>query len=94
MISVTVGSTFRSGVGGATHRALRLFIHPDYKMNLFPEFFIQTDLAIIRTVTPIRFGASVQPIELNTRVVPPGSQVMFAGWGSTEEVKLNTFELS
>lgn len=64
-VSVFVGSSRRRGQDGITHRALRLIIHPDYKYVPEP-FQMQADIAIIRTLSRIQFGALVQPIRIGT----------------------------
>lgn len=85
-ISIFVGSSRRRGQEGATHRALRLFIHPDYVYTVDP-LSLQADIAIIRTLTQIQFGALVQPIALGTEFVPTGSRVLLTGWGLIGHVR-------
>lgn len=86
-ISVFVGSSWRGGQGGRSHGSLRIFIHPDYVLSGNP-FKIQNDVAIIRTLSPIRFGRSVQPIQLGTGFIPPGARVVLTGWGLVQEVTI------
>lgn len=71
-----VGSSHRSGAGGQRHRALRIFLHPDYIPG--PNFY---DIAIIRTATRFTFGENVQPIQLANRDTGPGEVGVFTGWG-------------
>jgi trypsin len=84
-LSVSVGSSRRWGQGGTTHRVLRVFIHPDYKLNREP-FILKNDVAVIRTITRIQFGPRVQPIPLGTDFVSAGSQITATGWGLIGEV--------
>lgn len=86
-ISIFVGSSRRRGQEGITHRSLRLFIHPDYKYTQDP-FLMQNDIAVIRTLTQIQFGAFVQPIALGTNFVPSNSQVILTGWGLLGNVSI------
>lgn len=79
-MSIFVGSSRQNGEGGRTYRALRFILHPDYKYDPEP-FFIQADIAVIKTILPIRFNALVQPIPLGTDDVRFGSRVVLAGWG-------------
>lgn len=88
-ISVFVGSSRRRGQGGITHRALRLFIHPEYVYTPEP-FQMQADIAIIRTLTQIQFGALVQPIALGSIFVPSSSPVVLTGWGLLGNVGSST----
>lgn len=87
-VSVSVGSSKRRGQDSnrITHRALRILIHPDYDYTPEP-FQIQNDIAIIRTITQIRFSASVQPIAIGNTFVPSGSQVLLTGWGLLGNVR-------
>jgi hypothetical protein len=85
-VSVFVGSSRRRGQGGITHRALRISIHPDYKYVPEP-FFIEADIAVIRTLTSIRFGNLVQPIPLGNSFVSAGSRVVLTGWGLLGDVR-------
>lgn len=86
-VSVFVGSSRRRGIGGITHGALRIFIHPDYVLIDDP-FRIRNDVAIIRTLSQIRFNGLVQPIPLGYSFVPPGAQAILTGWGLVNEVNL------
>ena len=94
-ITVIVGSSRRRGEGGITHRVIRTFVHPDYIWTREP-FNLQNDVAVVRTLTRIRFGSLVQPIALGTVELLSGSQVILTGWGLTGEVriviKLSTFD--
>lgn len=81
-----VGSSRRLGQGGVTHRAFRVTLHPQYIYTENP-FFIQNDLAVIRTIGQIQFGPLVQPIALGFSVVPPFAQVVHTGWGLLGDVK-------
>lgn len=84
-VSLFVGSSRRGGQGGNRHAALRVLIHPDYVSTGNP-FNIQNDVAIIRTLLPIRFGRTTQPIPLGNGIVIPGVNVVLTGWGLTSEV--------
>lgn len=84
-VSVSVGSSRRRGQGGQTFRALRVLVHPDYKTTSEP-FFIEADIAVIRTVTRITFSPLIQPIPLGREFVPAGEQVLLTGWGLLGDV--------
>lgn len=86
-MSVSVGSSRRRGQGGVTHRAIRIFIHPEYEYVATPVFKLQNDIAMIRTLTRIMFGSTVQPIPIGTANVQPASQVILTGWGLLGDVK-------
>lgn len=89
-VSVSVGSSRRLGQGGASLRSLRVLIHPDYKY--IPEpFSIQADVAIVRTVTTIRFSPVVQPIRLGTQRVPANEPITAIGWGLLGDVRYKYF---
>ena len=86
-MSIFVGSSRRRAEGGKTYRALRVFLHPDYKY--IPEpFEIHNDVAVIRTISRIEFGVNVQPISLGVEPVPTASQVTATGWGLLGDVKI------
>lgn len=88
-VSVFVGSSRRRAEGGRTYRALRVFLHPDY--IYIPEpFEIYNDVAVIRTISRIEFGLTVQPIPLGAEPVPTASQVVATGWGLLGDVKIIT----
>lgn len=76
MVSVIVGSSYRSGVGGERYRAARMFLHPDYVPG--PNVY---DVAIVRTVTRIQFGRLVQPIPLSNEFIGVDVPGVFVGWG-------------
>lgn len=86
-VSVFVGSSRRRGQGGRTHRALRLSIHPNYIYTADP-LQLQADIAVIRTLSHIRFGALVQPIALGTEFVPAAVPVVLTGWGLLGDVSV------
>lgn len=85
-VSITVGSSRRLGQGGVTHRAFRVTLHPQYIYTEDP-FFMQNDVAVIRTIGQIQFGPLVQPIALGSSIVPPFAQVVHTGWGLLGDVK-------
>jgi Trypsin len=49
-------------------------------------FFIQADIAVIRTMSRIAFGPLVQPIPLGRQFVPPQTEVLLTGWGLLGDV--------
>lgn len=87
-VNVLVGSSRRRGRGGNLYRARRITIHPDYVYSTDP-FVMQSDVAVITTRNPIRFGALVQPIPLGTDLVPADTRVVLTGWGAVGAVSLN-----
>lgn len=84
-ISVSVGSSRRRGQGGSTYRAVRATIHPEYIYTPDP-FLMRADVAVIRTLTRIRFGSLVQPIPLGVNAVTTAAQVVLTGWGLLGDV--------
>lgn len=84
VISFFVGTSQRFGTGGETYRALRVTIHPNYVYVMQP-FKMRNDLAIIRSISTIRFGVYVQPAPLATRFVSSNSRGVLSGWGLTGE---------
>lgn len=76
LVTVFVGTSYRSGEGGQQHRALRLFLHPDYIPG--PNVY---DVAIVRTISRIEFGRLVQPIALSSGRIGVGVPGTFVGWG-------------
>lgn len=89
-VSVFTGSSRRRGQEGQSYRAIRVLIHPDYVYHPDP-FFLQADVAVIRTLQAIRFGALVQPIPLGTEFVPSQVQVVLTGWGLLGDVSFNYY---
>lgn len=81
-----VGSSRREGQGGRTYRALSIAVHPDYVNELDGFFPMRADIAVVRTLTRIRFGALVQPIALESNLVPTGSELLMLGWGRLSDV--------
>lgn len=78
LVSAVVGSSYRNGRGGQTHRALRLLLHPDFLAGPFTS-----DVAIIRTSSRIEFSRFVQPIQLaGSEYVGVDVQGVFTGWGT------------
>lgn len=86
-MSVFVGSSYPTGAGGRAYRILRFILHPDYFYEPEP-FFVQADIAVIKTILPIRFNALTQPIPLATRDVPIRARTVLAGWGFTAIVSI------
>lgn len=83
-VSVSVGSSRRRGQGGTTYRAVRVAIHPEFVYIRFDA--IRADVAVIRTLTRIRFGALVQPIPLGPNAVTTAAQVVLTAWGQVGDV--------
>lgn len=88
LVSVSVGSSRRNGDGGTRHRVLRIFLHPQYNLTT-----ITNDVAILRTLTSITFGPTVQPIALGSTFVPPFQIATVTGWGLTGDVREYLFIL-
>lgn len=83
LVSVNVGSSLRNGDGGRRHRVLRIFSHPEYNVTT-----IVNDIAILRTLTTIVYGETVQPIALGETFVPPFQIATVTGWGLTGDVRI------
>lgn len=83
-VSVSVGTSRRRGQGGTSYRALRVSIHPDYIYIRFDA--IRADVAVVRTLRRIQFGALVQPIPLGPNPVTTAAQVVLTGWGQVGQV--------
>jgi Trypsin len=60
-------------------------MHPEFK-HIVEPFEIFNDVAVIRTISRIQFGLTVQPIPLGVEPVPATSQVVATGWGLTGDV--------
>lgn len=83
LVSVNVGSSSRNGDGGRRHRVLRINLHPQYN-----ETTITNDIAILRTLTSITYGPTVQPLALGGEFVPPFQIATITGWGLTGDVRI------
>lgn len=81
---IIVGSSRRLGQRGTLYRSLQIFVHPEYFYEWDPKFLLKTDIAVIRTLLPIRFNDVVQPIPFGVERVPDNSQITVLGWGMTD----------
>lgn len=79
-VSVFVGTSRQNGEGGRHYRILRFILHPEYKYVPEP-FDLRADIAVIKTILPIRFNALTQPIPLGSRNVPSQARTVLSGWG-------------
>lgn len=83
IVSVNVGSSLRNGDNGRRYRVLRIFLHPEYNST-----YITNDIAILRTLTSIVFGPTVQPLAIGSAFVPPFQMATVTGWGLTGDVRI------
>lgn len=84
LVSVNVGSSLRNGDGGTRFRVLRVSLHPQYNATT-----IANDIAILRTLTSIVFGPTIQPIALGSAFVPPFQIATLTGWGLTGDARIH-----
>lgn len=82
-----MGSSRREGQDGRSYIARSIAVHPDYVKELDGFFPMRADLAVIRTLRRIRFGTLVQPIALDCKLVPTGSELLMLGWGRLSDVR-------
>jgi secreted trypsin-like serine protease len=59
-----------------------LAIHPLYNPDFIERGY---DIAILRTLTPIKIGGNIQPIALATTLPAEGDALFVAGYGTTEQ---------
>jgi hypothetical protein len=64
---------------------LRVHVHPGYFANRDP-LVMQNDIAIIRTISRIRFGEFIQPAPLSFDRVSENNVINAIGWGITGNV--------
>lgn len=83
-VAVNVGSSLRNGDNGRRYRVLRIFLHPEYNTTT-----LSNDVAILRTLTSIVFGPTVQPLALGSAFVPPFQIATLTGWGLTGDVRIS-----
>ncbi|KAH8344642.1 hypothetical protein KR067_002208 [Drosophila pandora] len=67
-------------VGGQLLPLSQIIIHKNYSSSGSPG---ANDLALLELQTPVTLNTNTQPIALAEERAPAGSQVSFAGWGSS-----------
>ena len=89
-VSIRAGSNQKSS-GGEVISASRLFTHPDYD-----NFTLDNDIALIELSTAVTAPktGTINPLTSNeTSVMPEGSAVWVAGWGTTSFLGSGTEDL-
>ncbi|KAF2881833.1 hypothetical protein ILUMI_24334 [Ignelater luminosus] len=76
-LHVVVGSDRLNG-SGTTYQIKQLIIH-----NLYNSSVIKNDIGLIILKEPLRYSNSVRPVELETRQIGAGVNVVLSGWGIT-----------
>ncbi|KAF2881835.1 hypothetical protein ILUMI_24336 [Ignelater luminosus] len=74
---VVVGSYLLSN-GGVAHAIRQLRAH-----ELYNNFTFKNDIALIMLQSPIQYSINVSPIQLETRYIGYGLDVVLSGWGTT-----------
>lgn len=68
-LTILVGTNDLSA-GGVRHTIVSFIIHPEYNWG---SDAVVNDIGLIRVKDAIEFNEIVQPIELSTQNIPPGS---------------------
>ncbi|XP_075975851.1 trypsin, alkaline A-like [Anticarsia gemmatalis] len=78
MSRLRVGSDFANS-GGSVYNVVHIELHPNYNIAS-----MDSDLAVLRSATLIRYGTGIQPATLGGYTVDDNEVVWATGWGMTE----------